>query len=176
VGTGVLLQVGLGQPATERQARGGPPRKGQGDDEQGEVAQDLGRVGGLPRGDLTPVAEATAVDLQPARPRRTDPDEEHDQQDGGSDRRRPDEDPEQQGEAHRDLENGQPEGHRGDERLGQQPVGPDGADGGRRIGHLQQAGDEEHPAEHEPAAGREPRSARLAPHVSECSAPNPGNP
>src|SRR5215217_7481655 len=88
VGTGVLLEVGFGQPATERQARGGSPREGEDDDEQGEVAENLGRVGDLPRGDLAAVAEAAAIDLQAARPGRADTDEEDGQQDGGGDRGR----------------------------------------------------------------------------------------
>src|SRR3954454_3170261 len=151
-GTGEVLRLdGIeGRTATQGQPRGRPTGEQQRDDEQCPVAEHLEGIGGLLRGHLTARAEAAAVDLQATGPCRADTGQEDREQDGDGDRRRPDEDAEQQRQPHRYLDAGQPEGHRGDERLGQQPVGPDGTDRRCRVPHLECARDDEHAAENHP--------------------------
>src|ERR1700712_4054376 len=72
-GTRQLLLSGRpGEDRLQREPRPRPPRQAQRDDQQPDVPDDLPRVGGLPGGDLTAVAEAPAVDLQATSPGGTD--------------------------------------------------------------------------------------------------------
>src|SRR3954454_12581972 len=65
-GTGEVL---LGERAAAHgQPRARPAGEREGDEQQGAVADDLGGIGGVGRGDLSAATEAAAVDLQPARP------------------------------------------------------------------------------------------------------------
>ena len=153
-----------GRPATARRAEREPGARPAGerqrDDQQPDVPGDLGGVGGVPGRDLAAVAEAAAVDLQPARPRRADA--------GDVARRaaRPRRSPPSARRRRASSASptaisttGSPKATGADQRLGQQLVGAHGAHGGRRVGQLQRPGDDEDPAEEQPGE-RSPATAR----------------
>src|SRR3954452_4608430 len=86
-GTGELL---LGErAAAEGQPRPRPAGEREGDEQQCAVAQDLGGIRGVGRGALPAAAEAAAVDLQAAGPRRADAGDVDDEQHCRGQRRRP---------------------------------------------------------------------------------------
>ena len=128
------------QQVVEGELRARPDDQPDRAEQQADVARDVDRVLALRVGGNAAVAEAAAVDLQAACPRRRDADDEREEEQAAHDAHGPGEQAEDQQGADHDLDRGQCVTDGGHDRLGEDLVGADGPDVARRVGELGQAG------------------------------------